>query len=132
MGARLPHNLTRDHVLRTMDAIDAGTIVVPANRRSTKFVVRRGENKYPPKYLICKANEFLDGTEWRPNVFGGGPEANNFLIARHFEVWDTSRHPAQRVGLRAEFEDDESAFPEGRTLYRLHRSLERDTKLARP
>jgi hypothetical protein len=130
MGARLPHNLTREHILKTIKGIDARQIVVPPTRRSRKFVVRRGKSEYPPKYLICRAHVFLADAEW-PNIFGGGPEANNFLIARDFEIWDVSKHPAQRVGLLAEFEDDESAFPEGRALYRLHKSLERDTRLAK-
>jgi len=113
-----------------MNAINTGQIVIPPRRESTKYVVKREERTYPPKFLICKAHEFLDGTEWQ-NIFGGGPETNNFLIARDFKVWDKSKDPATRVGLRSEPEDDESTFPEGSKRYRLHRALERDSKISR-
>jgi len=130
MPARLPHDVTRAHIIQAMDAIDRGQILVPPRRKPTKYVVKRGERTYPPKFLICKAHEFLDGTDW-PNIFGGGPEANNFLIGLRFDVWDKSKNPPRKVGLFAEAEDDESAFPEGRRLYRFHRQLERDSKIAK-
>jgi hypothetical protein len=125
---RLPHDLTRSHVLKAIDEINAGRIVVPPRERSKRYVVKRAEGTYPPKFLIRVAHRFLDGKDW-PNIFGGGPEANNFLIDREFEVWN--KEVGKRVLLHAEVEADESAFPEGRAVFSRHRRLERDSAIAK-
>ena len=80
-----------------------------------------------PEVFHLLANTFVKGKEW-PNVFGGGPEANNFLIARGFDAFTKTR---QRIGVEAIDENEESTFPEGRILYRKHRARERDSKIAR-
>lgn len=126
-STRLPHYLTREHVLQAISEIDSGRDQVPPRRRSTKFVLRHGGREYPPKYLICRAHVAYDGNEW-PNKFGGGPETNNYLIGKRFEIW---RINDGQVGVEAEDETEESTFPEGKRLLKLHQTLERDTRIAK-
>jgi hypothetical protein len=128
---RLPHNVARMHVQLALDYIDKNG--VPPRRRATKFALRANDRSYPPKYVICIAYRSVEGNvsgaEWPPGNFGGGPEANNFLIARGFEIWNEDTD--ERVRIEAEDEIEESRFPEGKASYRIHRRLERDTKIAK-
>lgn len=68
----------------------------------------------------------LVGTELPARKFHGGAEANNFLIARRFQVVDKA---GNTVGVAPVDEDDASAFPEGRAIYAIHRRIERNPAL---
>jgi hypothetical protein len=119
----------RPHILKAVQFIRKhGESTIPVRRKSTKYDVHFDGYKYPPKYLISLAHTFIDGKEW-PNIFGGGTEANNFLIARGFEVFN--KKTGEQIGVEAIDENEESTFPEGRILYRKHRARERDSKIAR-
>jgi len=125
-SSRLPHNVKKEHVETALQHIDEEG--VPHRRRSTRYVIRYRGKEYPPKYAICRAYRVIQGVDF-PNIFGGGPEANNFLIARGFEIYN--KNTGERCDVQAEVEDEESTFAEGKQSYRLHRLRERDTKLAR-
>jgi hypothetical protein len=121
--------IERVHLLRAIQSLKKlGKKAIPRRRASTRYDVRFEGRKYPPKYLISYAHKFVNGREW-PNIFSGGSEANNFLIARKFEVFD--KRTGRKVGLEALPEGEESAFPEGRTFYRMHRARERDARITR-
>jgi HNH endonuclease len=127
----LPHKVTREHVLKAIEWIDKNPRGVPKRRRIKKFALRHNQKSYPPKFAICKANEFLTGVEF-DNVFGGGTQANNFLIKRKFEIWDISGKEPERIDLQAVKEDVEDVFREGGVLreFREHKRIERDTRVA--
>jgi 5-methylcytosine-specific restriction endonuclease McrA len=125
----ISNEIKRTHILRAIRELKkSGKKAIPRRRMSTKYDVSFEGGKYPPKYLISYAHKFVDGHEW-PNIFSGGAETNNFLIARKFDVFN--KQTRKKVGLEAVEENDESAFPEGRQRYRMHRQRERDSRIAR-
>jgi hypothetical protein len=127
--------LGREHIEQAIHAIESGAATVPKNRESTKYGLYADGPQFPPKYLICLAHKYYEGKELQrsdyyhrqwPNQFGGGNEANNFLLDRQFEIRDKQGNPIRRIETDAH---EESSFPEGKALYRLHKSLERDHSL---
>jgi len=124
----VPHDVKREHVLKAIQEVQSGRVQIPQRRLGRRYVVRHDGFQFPAKFLICRAHAHVDGKEW-PNVFHGGAEANNFLIARKFEIYNLDTR--ERVGVEPEIEDEESTFAEGRAKYQLHRSLERDAKISR-
>jgi hypothetical protein len=124
----IPTEIKRTHILQAiLDLKKQGKKAIPRRRTSTKYDVHFDREKYPPKYLISYAHRFVDGKEW-PNIFSGGPEANNFLKSRGFKIVD--KLTGKEVGFAALKENDESAFPEGRVFYNRHRARERDSKIS--
>jgi predicted HNH restriction endonuclease len=115
------------HAIRNLKAL--GKKSIPRRHASTKYDVHFEGGKYPPKYLISYAHKFVDGKMWDTNIFGGGPEANNFLKTRKFRVFD--RRTGKEVGYEPVDENEEKAFPEGRVLYRRHKARERNSKIAK-
>jgi len=120
--------IKRTHILQAIrDLKKLGKKAIPRRRASTKYDVHFDGETYPPKYLISYAHRFVDGKEW-PNIFSGGPEANNFLKSRRFKILD--RLTGKEVPFEALKENDESAFPEGRIFYHRHLLRERDSKIS--
>ncbi|HVB56686.1 MAG TPA: HNH endonuclease [Candidatus Acidoferrales bacterium] len=127
----LPYDVEHEHILQAIQEIDrVGPDSIPVRRRIRKYAVREGKGEYPPKYLICLAHKFVDDRLFE-GVFSGGDEANTFIIARGLHVWDISGAKAKEVGLEPVSSDEESAFPEGKAIYRRHKSLERDKGIVR-
>jgi predicted HNH restriction endonuclease len=127
----LPHEATRDHVFKALDWIDQHPKQV---QRIRKYALRRGTKgkNYPPKDVIRVAGRFQSSKKFE-GIFSGGCQANNFLIKRKFEIWDTSKNPEQRVTIQAVEEDPEEIFKEGKVLYkyRKHKTIERRPGMAR-
>ncbi len=84
----IPSNITREHVKKALEEIDAGSI--PPGRKSTKFVLIFNGKRYPPKYVLSLANKFVVGEELDPSNFGGGQETNKFLTRLGFEIAESS------------------------------------------
>lgn len=74
----------RKHVLEALQEIDKDG--VPAQRASKKYSLVHGERQYPPKYVISLAHRIATNHELDSKIFGGGKEANSFLIALGFEI----------------------------------------------
>ena len=122
----LPHYLTRTNILDGIRYIDEHE--VPKRRRVKKYAVKWKGKEYPPKWLICVAHISYDGNKFE-GVFGGGSQANNFLIFREFKVWN--KETETWVGPEPAIEDDSKVFEEGKKAYRRHVSYERDSKVAK-
>ena len=123
----IPQDISAQDIIKAIAQIK--THGVPSKNKATKYdLIYRGK-PYPPKYCISVANQFRSKTSWPVRQFNGGIEANNFLIARGFQV--VNKGNGRRIGVAPIDEDDESSFPEGRAKYRRHRSLERDASLVR-
>ena len=120
----IPPDLTEEHFLQAATWIDNNG--VPVNRQSYRYdLVLRGK-KYPPKYIISLASRFATGVEYPPARFNA-VEAKNYFIARRYDVVEKPINTASVIVS----EDDESVFPEGNAAYRQHRTLERDSNIAR-
>ena len=120
----IPRGLEEEHFLRAADRIDKEG--VPSARKAYHYdVILRGE-PYPPKYVISLANIFATGSEHPAGRFNA-VEARDYFRSRGYVVNDRRSKSAPSIVV----EDDESAFPEGKERYRLHRSLERDATIAR-
>lgn len=127
----LPLGVERQHILKAIEEIVrlGGPSVIPRRRWSTKFDVHFEQNKYPPKYVISRANAFkTNGEEYPWDAFSGGVETNNFLIRRGFQIKDRKGRIVQPSSVN---EDEEQSFPEGKLKYRLHRMKERSRKLSK-
>jgi predicted HNH restriction endonuclease len=99
---------------------------VPASRESYRYDLVLHGKKYPPKYVICVAGRFLDGKE-RPHDDFNAVQAKDYFINRGYKIVGKGLKQSERLVM----EDEESRFPEGKEKYRLHRSYERDTSIAR-
>jgi hypothetical protein len=127
---RLPRELSPTDIAKALDWIDRHQDEIPRNRRVRKFALVRDAKQYPPKFVISKAYGLIHDEDW-PNIFGGGREANNFLIARKYKIIDKSKHPPQVVGIEAVDEDPSEFFREGGVLqlFRRHLRIERNRRL---
>lgn len=79
----IPQNITREHIRQAAAQIyEQG---VPPERESKKYDVIVDEKRFPPKYVISKANEYANGEELQPFVFIAS-EALKFLDRLGFRI----------------------------------------------
>lgn len=122
----IPHQITRSHVVHAISLLERGVKKIPLRRRSKKYDLLYKGRRYPPKYAVSVAYKKVAGIYL--HGFVGGRETNNFLASRGFTV---VRKDGKPVGVVPIDENEESSFPEGAEKYRMHRSLERDSKISR-
>ena len=122
----IPHQITQVHLRNAIRLIDSGKEIVPPPRRSRKYELLFEGHRYPPKFVVSLANKQVDGSYLRG--FGGGSETNNFLASRKFTV---IRKDGKPVTIAPVDEDEISSFFEGGEKYRMHRHLERDSRVAK-
>ena len=120
----IPPGLQKEHFLHAAARIDREG--VPARRKSYRYDVFLRGKPYPPKYLISLANCVATGSEELIGGFGAGA-AKEYFRSRGYKVDDRQANKASAIVS----EDDESAFPEGKERYGLHRSRERDPEIVR-
>jgi 5-methylcytosine-specific restriction endonuclease McrA len=121
----IPHQITRSQLLHAIQLLKCGDENVPPPRRSKKYDLRYKGHRYPPKYVVAVAYKEVGGDY----LHGFGvSETHNFLTSRGFTV---VRKDGTPVDIAPTDEDEESSFPEGREKYRMHRSLERDSKISK-
>lgn len=80
----IPTNIASSHITNAIREIDQNG--VPPRRNSTRYDLLYDGQRYPPKYVVSIANRYANGIELSSYDFGGGPEANNFLRERGFEI----------------------------------------------
>ncbi|MBU6994425.1 HNH endonuclease [Ferrovum myxofaciens] len=120
----IPKGLHHEHFKQAATEIDRNG--VPAERRSVYYDLVIEGKRYPPKYIVSLAAKFATGEEHLPADFNA-VEAKKFFLGKGYEVVDR-RAKAEDVVVD---EDDESAFPEGRESFKIHRQRERDGKMPR-
>ncbi len=121
----IPKGLQHHHFLKATEEIDLKGI--PKSRESYRYDLLINGKKYPPKYVISIANKYLNSEEWSPDNFNA-VEAKDYFIRNGYRILD--RKDNRRIS-NIQTEDYSSKFPEGREKYRQHRSLERDTSIAK-
>lgn len=119
----IPREIEHGHVVQAVERIDAEG--VPTSRMSYHYDLVFGGKPYPPKYVISLASKFATGSEHPPGSFNA-VEAKNYFLARGYDIFDR-RQAAAAVAPQ----EDESAFPEGTSVYEQHRRLERDAAIVR-
>ena len=124
----IPRGIEQFHVIQAISEIDDRG--VPAFRKSHYYDLCHRGRKYPPKYVISIAVKHLNGQELLSSQFNA-VEAKNFFARRNWPDFVVTDRRGRRVLPDPVDEDDESSFPEGQEKYRLHRYLERDSKLTR-
>lgn len=80
----IPEEITKQHIRLALRHIDEHG--VPPRRQATRFSLVHRSREYPPKYVLSLAAELGLGRELSPGEFGGGPETNQFLTRRGFDV----------------------------------------------
>lgn len=80
----IPEDITAQHIRLALRHIDQHG--VPPRRQATRFTLVHRSREYPPKYVLSLAAELGLGRELSPREFGGGPETNQFLARRGFDV----------------------------------------------
>lgn len=74
--------IDKKHLLQAMEIADKEGI--PANRKSSTYDLIYQDKKYPPLYIVSKANEIVTGHLIPPNSSKGGPSSKEFeLLRRH-------------------------------------------------
>ncbi len=126
---RIPDTIEHEHILSALkEIILRGEKSVPKKRYSTKFDVLFEEKRFPPKYVVCIANKYVNHVELSPQ-FNGGAQTNNFLEARGFRI--VHKNDGAPWGFGVEPEDESKIFEEGARKYKLHTSIERDSRVSR-
>ena len=120
----IPRNIKSEQILKAVAEIDQ--YGVPPKRCSVYYDLVIKQNSYPPKYVISIANKYVNGSELLPNSFDA-VEAKVYLSRLKFQVND--RRGVGKTTIADE--DDESAYPEGRVQYRMHREFERNSKIVK-
>jgi predicted HNH restriction endonuclease len=100
---------------------------VPKSRESYIYDLLLNGKKYPPKYVISIAHKYLTGKELSPNDFNA-VTAKDYFIRNGYQILDNKNN---KKLLSIKNEDIESAFPEGKEKYKLHRTLERDSSIGK-
>ncbi|GIP52922.1 HNH endonuclease [Paenibacillus vini] len=78
----IPKNIRREHILEAIMYIDEHG--VPHKRESTKYDLLYNNKRYPPKYVIARANVCANGEELYE--FSGGDQTNDVLKNLGFDV----------------------------------------------
>jgi len=89
-----PNQIKEEHVRAAVEKIK---IAQPDLIPSTRWLVKIGEDTYPPKEIMRYAREQLDGSDhWR---YGGGPPTNKYLERMGFEILDmnSGADPLQKL-----------------------------------
>ncbi|MFN8297065.1 MAG: hypothetical protein U0T69_12775 [Chitinophagales bacterium] len=74
----IPSNITKEHLLKAIEKIDAEGI--PGYATSKFYDVIYNNKKYPPKLIVSYANIFANGKELDRNSFTGGLETDCFKL----------------------------------------------------
>jgi hypothetical protein len=69
-------NITKDYIDKTISQIDQNSI--PPKRFSDKYILISDGKRLPPKYVLSKANIFINGNELDSNLFNA-VEAKDYL-----------------------------------------------------
>lgn len=80
----IPDNITRANVIKALEQIEREGI--PKNRQSTKHDLIYQGKRFPPKFVISKANFYANQEELHSNRFSGGDETNSYLLELKFEI----------------------------------------------
>ncbi|MDC0672065.1 hypothetical protein [Nannocystis radixulma] len=100
----IPEDITAQHIRLALRHIDEHG--VPPRRQATRFALVHRSREYPPKYVLSLAAELGLGRELSPGEFGGGPETNQFLARRGFDIQGEGR-----VAVEAEVERERPVRP---------------------
>ncbi|HEC61146.1 MAG TPA: hypothetical protein ENI27_02700 [bacterium] len=80
----IPKNIGKEHVIKAIDEIQR--IGFPKNRSSIKYSLKHNGRYYPPKYVVCLANKYINGKMLEPFELEGGSETNGFLEKLGFKI----------------------------------------------
>jgi len=118
--------ITKKGIERAISEIEQNG--VPAKRKSRYYALVINGKNYPPKYVISLAVKYERGRAWSPKRFNA-IEAKNYFLAHNYRIKDC--RSIKEIENEIVPEDEESAFPEGKKKYAMHRSLERDVSIAK-
>ena len=90
----IPTEIKRDHILSALIEIDRDGYA--PRHGSTRWDLIHDGKSYPPKWSICIAGKYALGKMHRIELFSGGPEANDFLESRGFQVKE-KQWPHRRI-----------------------------------
>jgi len=121
----IPKELQSSHFMQAIQEIDKDG--VPKSRESYTYDLLLNGKKYPPKYVISIATKYLTGKSLSPDVFNA-VTAKNYFISNGYRILDNKENK-KLSNIKTEV--IESAFPEGKEKYKLHRSLERDSSIGK-
>jgi hypothetical protein len=95
---------------------------------STKYDLLHNGRRYPPKYIISMAYQFVSGAPHPVAEFSGGRETNDFLEQRGFSIVDKT---GRIIGISIQTEAEDDTHAEGKEKYRQHKSYERNALLSK-
>jgi hypothetical protein len=83
----IPYNISRNDILKAIQQIDAGVLIVPPRQQSAKFCLLFDGHHYshfPPKAVLRQANIYANGNELWDHY--GGSETNSFCTSKGFKI----------------------------------------------
>lgn len=82
----IPESIKKKHIEEACDAVIQGQEIIPTRRKSTDHCMVFQGIHFPPKFVISLAAKYANEKELPASQFSGGPETNNFLLQRSFDV----------------------------------------------
>ncbi len=84
----IPKNIGEEQIIKAIEEI--GRVGFPKNRSSAKYSLKHDGEYYPPKYVVCLANKYINGKMLEPSQLEGGSQTNGFLQGLGFEIVGTA------------------------------------------
>ena len=78
--AKIPQNISREHLLFAIDEIRESGI--PSGAESTKYDLVQDGERFPPKLIVAVANRFANGEELDRAAFSGGLASTAFRLLK--------------------------------------------------
>jgi len=82
--SQIVKGITPEHVKMAIEEIDEDGI--PKKRRSTKWCLKVGNRRYPPKYVLALASEQAKRQVLLPEEYSGGEQTNQVLKNLGFTI----------------------------------------------
>lgn len=121
----IPKEITRNHILKSIKEFNE----YGCNKKydSTKYDLLFNGRRYPPKYIISIAYKFESNSPHPVKNFNGGKETNNFLENLGFSIIDKNGNISKAS---VQTENINETYFEGKEKCKIHKTYERDTRLA--
>jgi HNH endonuclease len=120
----IPSGLKSVHFKKAAAEIDKDN--VPPERLSVHYDLLLDGKRYPPKYVISLAQKYATGEPYPAREFNA-VQARDYFRGLGYTVLDRREEALAKIAP----EDEESSFPEGAAIYKLHKMLERDRGITR-
>ena len=116
----IPRWIKRNHILLIIKELSTQPPL-----KINKYYVEYEGKKFPPKFLISQAHQYVDGNIHSTKLFSGGNETNEYLRRLGFEIKENSRS-LKVTSCVLELSRKETLYSRKQTMERVIRNCSKD------